>query len=139
MRLLFPLALCFVELAVFLGKWLFIVAAPVLLIVAASYYQADKSCLEPIAGLGLVSGVFAVTHWLRSKVDWLQAHALRNNREETKVTVGQALGEEELWHQTVEEGSRKQAREKAEARRNSRRRMELWKQSNPWGGYNPYE
>jgi hypothetical protein len=57
MRFLFALVSSLVELATSLAKWLFVSTAPVLLIVAASHYQAGKSCLEPLVGLALVTGI----------------------------------------------------------------------------------
>ncbi len=76
MRFILLFASGLTDLVALLGKWLFIVAAPVLLIVTASYYQAGKSCFEPLFGLTLVTGIFAVTHWLSLKVDGLQVRGL---------------------------------------------------------------
>ena len=139
MRFLVSLGCIIVELANILGKWLFIATAPVLLIVTASYYQAGKSCLEPLAGLALVSGVFAATQWLSLRMDWPQVNGFRNGADEGGFATDAAPGEGEFWNQHLRVDGLKRAGSKREARLNSNHHAELWRQTNPWGGYNPHE
>jgi hypothetical protein len=139
MSFLHSLTIGLIELAALLGKWLFIVTAPILLCVTGSYYQAGRSIVEPIAGLILVSGISAATYWLSLKLDQIHVHDPRNVLNDFGVTIGRTSGEAEPWKLHLEEGGRKQVASKEEARRANQRQAELWRQANPWGGFNPYE
>lgn len=139
MRFLVSFVCSLVELTASLGKWLFIVTAPVLLIVVVSYYQAGKSYLEPLVGLAVVAGIFVFTYWLTLKVRRLQLHDFRNVPQDFGVTFGLTSGETERWDRHPEDDGRKWAREKEATCRKNRCRIEEWQQANPWGGYNPYE
>lgn len=132
-------ASCLTDLVALLGKWLFIVVAPVLLIVAGSYYQTGHSLLEPLLGLALVSGVFVLTrlHSARLHDDGPVGH--KNATVSPEATAGLVLSAAEFWNLHLEEDGRKQVAAKEETRRANQRLAELWKQANPWGGYNPHE
>lgn len=139
MRILLSLASSLVELAACFTKWLFIATAPVLLIVAVSYHQAGKSCLEPLVGMVLVSGLFTVIHWLSLEVEGPRLLGLRNGLDDCGATSCAASGEIEFWNWHPQEEGLRQTAAKKEARRNNDHHAELWRQANPWGGYNPHE
>lgn len=139
MRILLSLASSLVELVASSGKWLFIVLAPVHLIVTASHYQAGKSCLEPLFGLALVSGIFAATRWLSLKMDGLGLNNLRNGLKEGGVTAGVALYETEFCNPNLQDEGLKRVRARQKTQQENQRWAEIWRQTNPWGGYNPHE
>lgn len=128
-----------VELAAFLGRWLFIVTAPVLLIVVVFYYHAGLSFVEPLVGLAVVAAVFAVTCLFSAKLHSTRLVGREKDRALREVMIGSVLNSTETWNLHVEGDGRKQAVAKEEARRANQRKAELWKQAHPWGGYNPYE
>lgn len=140
MRFFLSFVSSLVELVTFFARWLFIVTAPVLLITTAAYYQDGKSCLEPLVSLALVTGMFAGTHWLALQIDEIQPHDIRNRAKEFGVTASQTSNEAEFWNSSLGEQGWRQAKVTAEeASRRNQGRAEAWRQSNPWGGYNPYD
>lgn len=139
MGFLLLLTISLVELATTVGKWLFIVSAPVLLIVAGSYYQAGKSSFESLVGLTLVAGVFVVTRLLSEKLS-NTGHFWRGSEPKTHETkVDPRCEDLEIWKQFFEGEHRQHTRTKYASDRTDQRYLELWNQTHPWGGYNPYE
>ncbi len=139
MRFLVSLVWCLVELTASLGRWLFIVTAPVLLIVAASHYKTGGMCLEPLVGLAVVSGIFAATRWLSLQMDVLGLNYPRNGMEEGGVTSRAASYETEFCNPNLQEEGLKRVTARQEAQQENQRRAEIWRQANPWGGFNPHE
>lgn len=139
MRLIHLLASGLADLIAFLSKWLFIVTVPVLLIVAGSYYQAGHSLLEPLLGLAFVTGIFAVACLLSARLHDARPVGHNNATVSPEPTAGLVFSSAEIWNLPLEEDSRKQVAAKEETRRANQRQSELWRQANPWGGYNPHE
>lgn len=139
MRFLLLLTISLVELATTVGKWLFIVSAPVLLIVAGSYYRARKSSFEPLVGLTLVAGVFAGTHRLSVSMERFQHHEAGHARKVVEISLRPVCNELRHWVLNLEAENRQNAIAQEMRRRIIRHRAGLWKQANPWGGYSPFE
>lgn len=139
MRFLLLLTVSVVEVATFLAKWLFIVTAPVLLIVVTSYCQAGKSWFEPFAALALVSGIFAASHVLSARLNGTGATGWRNNPNAQEATVNLINNDAGTWRMPIDEEGWQRTTAEEDTRRQVRLRAELWRQANPWGGYNPFE
>lgn len=138
MRLIHLLASGLADLIAFLSKWLFIVTVPVLLIVAGSYYQAGHSLLEPLLGLAFVTGIFAVACLLSARLHDAGPVGHNNATVSPEATAGLVFSAAEIWNLHLEEDGRKQVDAKEETCLANQRQAELWKQANPWGGYNPH-
>ncbi|MFZ1830265.1 MAG: hypothetical protein WAW42_16195 [Candidatus Competibacteraceae bacterium] len=138
MRLILLFASGLTDLVALLGKWLFIVVTPVLLIVAGSYYQTGHSLLEPLLGLALVSGVFMLARLLSARLHDAGPVGRNNAAVSPESTAGLVFSSAEIWNLHLEEDGRKQVDAKEETCLANQRQAELWKQANPWGGYNPH-
>ena len=132
-------AISLVELAALLGKWLFIAAAPVLLIATAFYYKTGKSYIEPLVGLALVSGIFAGTQRFSVNLKNFQHHEASDASKGVKDSVESVCNEAGYCIQNRESESRQHSIAEEENRRSDQRQAELWRQANPWGGFTPYD
>jgi len=139
MRFLLLLTASSVELAATMAKWLFIATAPVLLIVTASYFQTGNSYVEPLVGLALVSGIFVATRSLSKRLQNTQPVDRENDLVLPEMEAGPIVSAAGTWNPYLEKENRKQVAATEETRRANQRQTELWKQANPWGGYNPFE
>lgn len=139
MRLFLLFASGLADLVPLLGKLLFILTAPMLLIVAGSYYRTGHSLLEPLLGLVLVSGVFAGTHRFAVSLKNFRHHAASDASKVVEDSLEPVCNETGHCVQNRESESRQLLVADEETRRRNRRRAELWKQANSWGGFNPYD
>lgn len=139
MRFFQSLAFALIEIVAFAGKWLFLVTAPVLMIVTGSYYQIGKPLFEPILELVLAAGIFVVTRLLSEKLS-NTGHFWRGSEPKTHgAKVDLRCDDPEIWKQFFEGEHRRHTRTKYASDRTDQRYLELWNQTHPWGGYNPYE
>jgi hypothetical protein len=126
-------------LAASLGKWLFILAAPVLMIVTAFCYHSYKPYIEPLVELALVSAIFIVLRVRAARLHGSGLIGLENHVEARPSEIDTLCHDTEFWEQFIEEEGRQNMKAKQARNYRKQSRSELWRQANPWGGYNPYD
>jgi hypothetical protein len=139
MRFLQLLAYDFSKFAAFLGKWLFLVSTPVVLLVATSYHHAGRSILEPILGLAFVTVIFAVTHLISVKLDRSRSVGFGFGPQGRQLQAELPTNKTEQWNQHDEQEIRQLEMARVATLKLRQREADLWRLANPWGGYNPYE